>query len=364
MRPWKTWTRRSIVRATCLLARQHPEGYWNGELEGDSMLEADYIFLHVLLGTGDQGKMRRGADRNPALPQRRWQLVALSRRSRQHQPLGEVLLRLQADGHVRGRAAHGPDAGVDPGAWRRDRLQHLHQDLSLLARPVRVQLRAGYSAGNRPLSRTGSTSIFTRFPRGRAASSCRCRSLTRKSLTRRSPPSTASASSLSAAARMPTSNCAGTTSVAFSWRNFFILCDRLIHWCERIHIRPLRSLALKKAQKWMLERLEMSDGLGAIYPAILNSIIALRCLGYSLDDPQVIRAMDEFEKLGIDEPNGTAHYSGADLPHAAVHVAGVGHGAGRLRAGRSRPRPQGSAPAPAQPTGCWPRKCATRATGR
>jgi squalene-hopene/tetraprenyl-beta-curcumene cyclase len=45
----------------------------------------------------------------------------------------------------------------------------------------------------------------------------------------------------------------------------------------------------------------MSDGLGAIYPSILNSIIALRCLGYSLDDPQVIRAMDEFEKLGIEE---------------------------------------------------------------
>ncbi len=42
-----------------LLARQHPEGYWVGELEGDSMLEADYIFVHVLLGTGDPGKMQR-----------------------------------------------------------------------------------------------------------------------------------------------------------------------------------------------------------------------------------------------------------------------------------------------------------------
>jgi squalene-hopene/tetraprenyl-beta-curcumene cyclase len=45
------------------------------------------------------------------------------------------------------------------------------------------------------------------------------------------------------------------------------------------------------AEKWMLERLEMTDGLGAIYPAMLNAIIALRCLGYSEDDPQVIRAM-------------------------------------------------------------------------
>jgi squalene-hopene/tetraprenyl-beta-curcumene cyclase len=86
-----------------------------------------------------------------------------------------------------------------------------------------------------------------------------------------------------------------------SWRNFFLVLDRMVHFLEHVHVRPLRSQALKVAEKWMLERLEMSDGLGAIYPGIMNSIIALRCLGYSLDDPQVIRAMDEFEKLGIEE---------------------------------------------------------------
>ena len=86
-----------------------------------------------------------------------------------------------------------------------------------------------------------------------------------------------------------------------SWRNFFLSLDRLTHWFERVHIRPLRSLALKKAEKWMLERFEMSDGLGAIYPSMMNAIIALRCLGYSVDDPQFIRAFDEFEKLGIEE---------------------------------------------------------------
>jgi len=63
---------------------------------------------------------------------------------------------------------------------------------------------------------------------------------------------------------------------------------------ERVHIRPLRKIALKKAEKWMLERFEMSDGFGANLSAMLNAIIALRCLGYSMDDPQVIRAIDEF----------------------------------------------------------------------
>jgi squalene-hopene/tetraprenyl-beta-curcumene cyclase len=93
-----------------------------------------------------------------------------------------------------------------------------------------------------------------------------------------------------------------------SWRNFFIFLDRVAHWAERVHIRPLRKVALKKAEKWMLERFEKSDGLGAIYPAMLNAIVALRCLGYSIDDPQMIRALDEFEKLGIDCPEGTADY--------------------------------------------------------
>jgi squalene-hopene/tetraprenyl-beta-curcumene cyclase len=86
-----------------------------------------------------------------------------------------------------------------------------------------------------------------------------------------------------------------------SWRNFFLLVNRMTHFFERVHIRPLRSIAISAAEEWMLERFEMSDGLGAIYPGIMNSIIALRCLGYSVDDPQFIRAMDEFEALGIEE---------------------------------------------------------------
>ncbi|MEO8725683.1 MAG: squalene--hopene cyclase, partial [Acidobacteriaceae bacterium] len=86
-----------------------------------------------------------------------------------------------------------------------------------------------------------------------------------------------------------------------SWRNFFLVLNHLVHWFERVHIRPLRTFALKRAEQWMLARFEMSDGLGAIYPGILNSILALRVLGYSMDDPQVIRAIDEFEQLGIRE---------------------------------------------------------------
>src|ERR1700681_4688841 len=45
-----------------LLRLQHPDGYWCGELEADSMLESDYIFMHTLLGTVDFGKMERAVN--------------------------------------------------------------------------------------------------------------------------------------------------------------------------------------------------------------------------------------------------------------------------------------------------------------
>ena len=135
-----------------------------------------------------------------------------------------------------------------------------------------------------------------------------------------------------------------------------------MHWSEAVHIRPLRKLALKRAEKWMLERLEMTDGLGAIYPAMLNAIIALRCLGYSEDDPQVIRARDEFEKLGIEQP-ANARNARADLPHDALHVARCG--IRRRRSSRwARPACRATIRACSRPwTGCSPRRSATRATG-
>ncbi len=42
-----------------LLSLQHPDGYWCGELEADAMLEADYIFLHTLLESGDPERLKR-----------------------------------------------------------------------------------------------------------------------------------------------------------------------------------------------------------------------------------------------------------------------------------------------------------------
>src|ERR1700692_779321 len=45
----------------CLFSEQHEEGYWCGELEADATLEADYIILHVLLGTGNPERLAKAA---------------------------------------------------------------------------------------------------------------------------------------------------------------------------------------------------------------------------------------------------------------------------------------------------------------
>jgi squalene-hopene/tetraprenyl-beta-curcumene cyclase len=85
-----------------------------------------------------------------------------------------------------------------------------------------------------------------------------------------------------------------------SWRNFFLWLDRLhkfAEWFAQNHIHPFRKRALKKAEAWMLERFEGSDGLAAIFPAMLNSLIALKALGYPDDHPQVKRAEHELKKL-------------------------------------------------------------------
>jgi squalene-hopene/tetraprenyl-beta-curcumene cyclase len=91
-----------------------------------------------------------------------------------------------------------------------------------------------------------------------------------------------------------------------SWRNFFLWLDRLhkfAEWFAEHKIHPFRKLALKKAERWMLERFEGSDGLAAIFPAMLNSLIALKALGYPNDHPQVVRAAHELKKLQHETEN-------------------------------------------------------------
>ena len=86
-----------------------------------------------------------------------------------------------------------------------------------------------------------------------------------------------------------------------SWRNFFLVADRLFKLHERLPWKPLRRLALRRAEKWLLEHLERTEGLGAIYPAMVNSVFALRAMGLSVDDPVTAREIDHLAQFEIEE---------------------------------------------------------------
>ncbi len=290
-----------------LLGQQDEEGFWCGELEADVMLEADYIFLHTLLGTGDPGKMERavneilrhqnddggwslypGGPSNISYGVKAYFALKLMGWSKDHPVLVKAREWVLAHGGVVETNTFTKIYLCALGQYEYDAVPAIPPEIVLFpnwfyfniyeisswSRGILVPLSIIYA--KKPFKKLApEQGIEELFVAGRANADLRLRWDRRKLV---------------------------------SWRNFFLFCDRVAHGFERVHIRPLRRIALRKAEDWMMARFEKSDGLGAIYPAMLNSIVALRVLGRSVDDPQMIRAMDEFEKLGIDCPDGTPEY--------------------------------------------------------
>ena len=282
-----------------LFAIQADEGYWCGELEADTTLESDYILVHTLLGTGDAGRMAKatveilchqnedggwpiyhGGPSNISASVKAYFALKLMGYAPDHPVLLRARQRIMEMGGVTEVNTFTKIYLCFLGQYDYDAVPAIPPEIVLFpnwfwfniyeisswSRAILVPLSIAYA--KKPFKKIpAEQGIDELFLNGRDTTNLKLK----------------------------------WSNKIVSWRNFFLVLDHLVHFFERVHVRPLRALALRKAEKWMLERFEMSDGLGAIYPGLLNSIIALRCLGYSVDDPQFIRAMDEFEKLGIEE---------------------------------------------------------------
>jgi squalene-hopene/tetraprenyl-beta-curcumene cyclase len=85
------------------------------------------------------------------------------------------------------------------------------------------------------------------------------------------------------------------------WRAFFTAIDGMLKRLEHAGVKPLRRKALAACESWIHERLALSDGLGAIFPPIINTIIAFRCLGYAMDDPRLQAQIRELERLELED---------------------------------------------------------------
>lgn len=87
----------------------------------------------------------------------------------------------------------------------------------------------------------------------------------------------------------------------FTWHNTFLAVDALLKWWERSGVKSIRRKAVQKAAEWMIERLRHADGLGAIYPPMMYSVMALDVLGYPPDDPLRAETLSQFNSLMVDD---------------------------------------------------------------
>lgn len=99
--------------------------------------------------------------------------------------------------------------------------------------------------------------------------------------------------------------------------------------CEAVGLVPLRARAVQACRRWMLERFHGSDGLGAIFPPIVWSIIGLRSLGCDDDSPEVQESWRQLERLVEREPDGSVRVEPCRSPvwDTAITVIGLVEGA-------------------------------------
>ena len=87
-----------------------------------------------------------------------------------------------------------------------------------------------------------------------------------------------------------------------SWKNVFLGSRPRREVLRKLPWKPFRKMSLALARNWMLERLERSEGLGTIYPAMMNSIFALLAeRGGDTTDPLVAREISFLARYEIEE---------------------------------------------------------------
>src|SRR5436190_17998672 len=280
----------------CLLSQQAADGYWCGELEADTTLSSDYIlYLHVL---GDTARVPKLAEhiRRHQLSDGGWNIYEGGPAELNATVKAYLALKL---------------AGDSPGA------PHL----------VRARRRVHALGG---LERTNS---FTRFylalvgavgwdlvpaalpelvilPSWFVLNLYRMSSWTRAIVV----PLTILYAVKPRRTLLPRARVdelfldPAEKNIAFRWddrlicwRNLFLALDRVGKAYERLPWKPFRRRALNEARRWMFEHLDRSAGLGAIYPAMMNSVFALLALGYAPDEPVAAREIGHLASLEIEE---------------------------------------------------------------
>ncbi|MEM9285320.1 MAG: squalene--hopene cyclase [Pseudomonadota bacterium] len=81
--------------------------------------------------------------------------------------------------------------------------------------------------------------------------------------------------------------------------NLFLALDKVLHAVEDKMPKPIRQQAIKQAEDFVIKHLNGEDGLGAIYPAMANSVMMMHALGYAKDNENMQIARKSIELLQV-----------------------------------------------------------------
>ena len=279
---------------------QHEDGHWCAELEGDTILESEYILAMVYLGRIDSEKVRKAAAyiRKKQLPEGGWTIYPGGPSNISASVKAYFVLKLVGD-----------EADAPHMVRARQTIRHLGgveacNSFTKLYLSIFGQYDWLRSPGVPP-----ELILFpTWFPFNLYEMSAWSRAIVvpLSIIWAHKPVFAVPAGASIDELKFVDSKVAGPRfsrgSLAHhGWSMFFQVLDRTHKMFEKAGLIPLRKVAIKKAERWMLQRLEKSDGLGAIFPPIVNTLIALRCLGYPEEHPAVQGQIHELERLEIEE---------------------------------------------------------------
>jgi len=290
--------RRSVQH---LLSMQAPEGYWLGELQADTTLESDYIFYLHVIGESEPARIAKLANyiRRYQLSDGGWNIYFDGPSELNATLKAYLALRLAGDSAsaphmIKARQRIHDLGGLErsnsyvrfylalTGALSWEYVPAIPPELMLSPRWFMVNIYA-MSSWTRaivvPLMIL--YALKPRWPLPEAITDHETHGLFRD-------PS------------VPIPAFAWDRKL-FTWRNFFLIVDRLLKIHERLPWKPLRKLAERASTRWLLAHLQHSDGLGAIYPAMMNAVFALVALGYSPEDPLTRREIGQLARFEIEE---------------------------------------------------------------
>ena len=280
-----------------LLSIQREDGHWCGELEGDTILEAEYVLtLHFLGRAGEKTRKAAAYIREKQLPAGGWAIYPGGPAEVSASVKAYFALKLEGEDPDsppmrRARAAIEALGGLEAcnsftkiylaifGQYDWERCPAVPPELVLLPDgfPLSIYRMSSWSrAIVVPLS-----IIWAKRPSHRV-------------------PDGAGIGELAVARIAARAKSARPRRERF-WRAFFAGLDRALKAVEAVPWKPLRARALRRAAEWTEERLADSDGLGAIFPPIVNTIFAFRALGLPAGDPRIASQLAELEKLEIEE---------------------------------------------------------------